>query len=156
MMPLLNLILALIWAALAGKLTMLTFTSGFALGYLILWLVQPVLGRSKYFSKVPNAIGFTFYFLKELIRANLRVAIEVITIKHNMRPGIIAVPLDLHSDAGIIILANCITLTPGTLSIDVSSDRRVLYVHTMYVDDPDEFRNAIKDGFEKRIRELVE
>ena len=52
-------------------------------------------------------------------------------------------------------LANSITLTPGTLGLDVSEDRKTLYVHSMWVDDPDEVRREIKQGFERRVLELM-
>jgi multicomponent Na+:H+ antiporter subunit E len=71
-----------------------------------------------------------------------------------MRPAIVAIPLDLRGDLEITLLANLITLTPGTLSLDVSSDKRVLYVHSMYVTDIAAFRSEIKNGFEKRVKEL--
>ena len=86
--------------------------------------------------------------------ANLRVAIEVLTPQQRMRPAIVAIPLDVRRDFEITLLANLITLTPGTLSLDVSSDKRVLYVHSMYVDDIDAFRREIKNGFERRVKEL--
>ena len=67
----------------------------------------------------------------------------------------VGVPLDATTDAEIALLANLVTLTPGTLSLDVSADRRVLYVHGMFVDDPDELRRAVKQGFERRVLELL-
>jgi multicomponent Na+:H+ antiporter subunit E len=72
-----------------------------------------------------------------------------------MVPGIVAVPLDLETDLQITLLATCITLTPGTLSLHVSEDRRTLYVHAMYIDDPDQLVREIKQGFEQRIREII-
>jgi multicomponent Na+:H+ antiporter subunit E len=73
-----------------------------------------------------------------------------------MHPGVIAVPLDARTDAEITLLANLITLTPGTLSIDVSADRKVLYIHTMDLgDDPVRFRREIKEGFERRLLEVM-
>jgi multicomponent Na+:H+ antiporter subunit E len=74
-----------------------------------------------------------------------------------MRPGVIAVPLDAKTDAEITLLANLITLTPGTLSLDLSPDRGVLYVHTMYIDqdDVERARRQIKDNLERRVLELL-
>jgi multicomponent Na+:H+ antiporter subunit E len=70
---------------------------------------------------------------------------------------VVAIPLDAKSDIEITLLANLITLTPGTLSLDVSSDRSVLYIHVMYVDndDLDEVRRKIKSGFERRVLEVL-
>ena len=66
-----------------------------------------------------------------------------------------AIPLDARSDAEITLLANLITLTPGSLYLDVSQNRCVMYVHTMHVDDLDAFRRSIKDGFERRVMEVL-
>jgi multicomponent Na+:H+ antiporter subunit E len=155
-MFLLNILLALAWTALTGQFDPINFMSGFVLGYLVLWLVQGVVGPSNYFKKVSQVISFVLFFVGALIRANLRVAYEVITLTHTMRPGVVAVPLELQTDAAITLLANLITLTPGTLSLDVSADRRVLYVHSMYVDDVEQFRREIKEGFERRVMEVFQ
>ena len=67
-------------------------------------------------------------------------------------------PLDAKTDGEIAMVANLITLTPGSLSVDVSevsSGRRILYVHTMFADDPDRLRRSLKDGFERRVLELL-
>lgn len=100
-------------------------------------------------------LGLGLFFVWELILANLRVAHDVITPRHYMRPGILAVPLDAQTDLEITMLSNLITLTPGTLSLDISIDRRVLYIHAMYIDDVDEVRQKIKDGYERRILEVL-
>lgn len=151
----LNILLSAAWAALSGQMTPGNLLAGLVVGYLMLWLSQGALGRSNYFIKVPQVIGFIGYFLWELVRANVRVAYEVLTPGHRMRPAIVAIPLDLRSPLAITLLAQMITLTPGTLSLDVSSDQRVLYIHTMYVDDIDDFRRSIKNGFERRLREVL-
>jgi multicomponent Na+:H+ antiporter subunit E len=151
----LNLLLSTVWAALQGSIDLANLTTGFVFGYLILWLVRPALGETAYFGKLPAAIGFILFFLKELVVSNVRVAWDVLTPRAYRRPGVVAVPLDLERDAEITLLANVVTLTPGTLSLDLSADRRTLYVHGMFVDDPEEFRREIKDGFERRIKELL-
>jgi multicomponent Na+:H+ antiporter subunit E len=71
-----------------------------------------------------------------------------------MRAAIIAIPLDAESDLEITVLANLITLTPGTLSLDVSQDRKILYIHAMHVRDVDKFRHDIKARFERRVMEV--
>ncbi len=72
-------------------------------------------------------------------------------------PGVIAIPLDARTDAEITLLANLITLTPGSVSLDLSEDRRVLYVHAMYIDggDVEAYRRSVKDGLERRVLELL-
>ncbi len=152
---LLNLLLALAWVFLTGKLEFINLVEGFILGYIILWISKSALGGTKYFQRIPKAIGFVFYFLKELIIANLKVAFDILTPKDYMKPGIIAVPLDAKTDLEITLLANLITLTPGTLSLDVSHDKKILYIHTLYVDDPEKFRREIKNGMERRLLEVI-
>jgi multicomponent Na+:H+ antiporter subunit E len=89
------------------------------------------------------------------VRSNLRVAYDVITPGSRARPGIVAVPLDARTDVEITLLSNLITMTPGSLAVDVSDDRSVMYVHSMYVEDPDELRRAIKEDLERRVLELL-
>jgi len=150
----LNLLLALAWVSLTGQFVSANFLIGFILGYAILVLDQSVAGPSGYFSKAPKLLGLVSFFAWELIKANLRVAYDVVSPWQHMKPGVVAIPLDVESEAEITLLANLITLTPGTLSLDVSSDRKVLYVHSMYIDDIGEFRRQIKEGFEKRVQEV--
>lgn len=149
-----NLLLAVTWAAMTANVTALNLIVGFLLGYVILWFCQLAIRPSNYFAKVPQLIRFLGFYLWELFLANLRVAYDVITPPFYMRPGIIAIPLDVETDAEISLLANLITLTPGTLSLDVSDDRKVLYIHAMYVDDPDTLRREIKQGLERRVLEV--
>lgn len=150
-----NLLLALAWLMLTGSFTPANLVLGFLFGYLLLWFGRPVIGPSRYFKKVRTVFSFAFFLLWELTKANMRVAFEVVTLKHRMRPGVVAVPLDARTDSEITLLANLITLTPGTLSLDVSTDRRVLYVHTMYIGDIEQFRQSLKQGFERRVLELL-
>jgi multicomponent Na+:H+ antiporter subunit E len=150
-----NILLALVWVATTGGFTPLNLALGFGLGYLILFFAQRVLGRANYFLKMRQVIVFVGFYLRELILANLRLAYDVVTPGFHMRPGVVAVPLDAQTDAEIILLANLITMTPGSFSLDISDDRKVLYVHAMYVDDADVYRREIKDGLERRVLELL-
>ncbi len=153
---LLNILLALAWVALTGRFTTVNFAFGFALGYGALWLAQRILGPSSYFGKARRFLGFVLFFLWEVFKANLRVAYIVLNPRYRLRPGVVAVPLDARSDAEITLLANLITMTPDSLSIDVSADRKVLYIHTMDIgEDPVRFRRKVKDGFERRLLEVM-
>lgn len=97
-----------------------------------------------------NAIAFLIYFGWEIFMSNLRVAYDVLTPQHYMHPGILAIPLDAKTDLEITMLANMISLTPGTLSLDVSSDRKVLFVHAMYLEEVEEFKK-----FERRLLKVL-
>jgi multicomponent Na+:H+ antiporter subunit E len=152
---LLNLFLALTWVFVTGEFTPINLAFGFLLGYLILWFTQRAIGASGYFGKVARIARFAAFYLRELVSANLRVAYDVVTPTHHMRPGIVAIPLDAKTDTEITLLANFITMTPGTLSLDVSDDRKVLYLHAMYLGDMEEFRREIKEGLERRLLEAL-
>lgn len=152
----LNIALALTWAMLIGDIHPVSLITGFVIGYLILSVARRALGPSPYFGKVLLVVRFGFYFLWELIKSNLRVALDVITTRVDyMKPRIIGVPLDVKTDAEITLLANLISLTPGSLSIDVSTDRRTIYVHVMYAKDAETARREIKEGLERWVLELL-
>lgn len=153
---LMNVLLALTWVLVTGEFTPLNLMFGFGLGYAILWFTQSAFGASSYFGRVRRVGRFVVFYLRELVSSNLRVAYDVITPTHHMRPGIVAIPLDAKTDAEITLLANFITMTPGTLSLDLSDDRKVLYVHSMYVGNVEEFRREIKEGFERRLLEAMQ
>lgn len=124
--------------------------------FCLLWLSSYLYNRI-YFRKLPKFFAFGFFFLKELLIANLKIAFDIITPHYYMRPTVIALPLKVRSNLEISLLANIISLTPGTLSIDVSHDRKILYVHALYVKDNDveRLKRHIKHGFERRIIELT-
>jgi multicomponent Na+:H+ antiporter subunit E len=150
-----NIFLTLVWMFGFGRLSLSSLAEGFLLGYLALWLGRDVFGSGQYTAKVVKLLSFLAFFLWELLLANLRVAYDVLTPTHHMRPGIIALPLDAKTDGEIVLLANLISLTPGTLSLDISADRSVLYVHTMYMDDPEREKRLLKSGMERRLLEVL-
>jgi len=150
-----NILLALAWVMLSGEFTPERLLSGYVLGFLLLWLIQRTTGPTTYFTRVGRLAGFLGFYVWKLVLANLRLAYDVLTPRHHMRPGVVGVPLDAETDREITLLANLISLTPGTLSLDVSSDRRMLYLHAMYIDDVDALRREIKDGYERRVLELL-
>lgn len=152
---LINLLLALGWCAVAGSFGLTDLAVGFAVGYLVLWLVRPLYGPTRYFERSVRVPGLVLFFLAELVVSSLRVAWDVITPTLHSRPGIVAVPLDLKGDVEITVLANLVSLTPGTLSLEVSEDRSTLYVHAMFADPPEAVRQRIKDGLERRILEIT-
>lgn len=153
---LLNIVLALTWAMLNGEVNPRNLLIGFVLGYLVLYAVSLALGPSAYYGKVWKAIRFVGFFLKELVLSNLILAYDVITPHMNlMKPRVIALPLDVKTDAQITALANLISLTPGTLSLDVSTDKRALYIHVMYAEDAEKARREIKDGLERWVLDLL-
>lgn len=151
----LNIMFAAVFTTLLGSGRISVFLLGFVLGYAALWLSKPLYPQSGYFRKMPKAALLAGYFLKELVISSLRVLWDVVTPWEINRPGIIGVPLEAKTDLEIFFVANLISLTPGTLSVDLSEDRRVLYVHVMFLEDVEQTRAEIKNGLEKRVLEVT-
>ncbi|HKL68665.1 Na+/H+ antiporter subunit E [Salibaculum sp.] len=152
-----NLLLAVLWSAFFGNFGLLVLGSGFVLAYLVMWLLQPLTGGpSPYFARVFYWIKLAILFLYELVVSSLQVLWDIVTPGYNARPAIIEVPLDVKSDAGILLVTNLISLTPGTLSLDVSEDRKTLSIHAMFADDPAAVCQTIKSGMEKWVIDAVE
>lgn len=153
----LNILLAFVWAALSATFTLPALVSGFALGYGALWLAQPLYGEgSPYFVRVWRIIRLTLFFLWELVVSSVRVAWDIVTPTHHSNPAIVEMPLDVESDIEILLVTTLISLTPGTLSLDVTPDRKTLIVHAMFADDPDALVREMKDGMERMVKEVFE
>ena len=151
-----NFLISLLWGLLTGSLSVGNLFVGFLLGYLALFLMNPSATESNsYFLKTRLFFGFMLYFIKELIVSSAKVAVDVVKPNPTVRPGIVGIPMDAETDVEITLLANVISLTPGTLSLEISKDRKILYVHAMYVINPDDFRREIKEGLEHRLLELL-
>lgn len=143
-----NILLAFAWAMAHGSLDIRHLTVGFLLGFVVLAIAGALFGHNVYARKMIAILRLTLTFLWHLLIANFRVAADVLSPSHRMRPAVIAVPLDVTTDQEITLLANMITLTPGSLTLDVSKDRRVLYVHVAYAADVERARREIKDSYE--------
>jgi multicomponent Na+:H+ antiporter subunit E len=150
-----NILLAIVWAMMNEEVSLANLVVGFILGYIVLAMTATVTGGSGYVRRVQQLVAFLLWFTKELLMANVRVAYEVARPRHRFQPGNVAIPLEANTPTEITLLANLITLTPGTLSLDLSDDRKTLYIHAMFVSDPEETRREIKDGLEKRLLEVL-
>lgn len=148
-----DLLLTLVWAVVTGSFTPHNLALGFALGALSLALVREQFARTLHRVDPLKLLLLAGLFTRELWLSAFKVAVLVLRPDMRLRPGIFAYPLTLTRDFEITLLANLITLTPGTLSVDVSEDRKTLYVHALDCQDPAAERRAISTGFERRIRE---
>lgn len=152
---LINMLLTFVWVALTGSYDRTTFLFGFLLSFGVVWIIGRDDDSRKYVRFVPKILSFIAYFLYQMIKANIEVAYDVVTPTFYMTPGIVQVPLDAETDVEITLLANIVSLTPGTLSLDVSTDRKMLYIHSMYIKDRESFIYEIKNGFERRLLEIT-
>ncbi len=153
-----NFTLAFFWMCLWGELSLSGFLTGLAAGLVVIYLTKGTLGESVYLKKIKLWTCFFVFFLKEFIVSAMKVAFDILTPKHHMRTGILQIPLALESDSEIQFFSSVVTLTPGTLSLDVSEDKKSMYVHFMYVDyeNLEEFRLGLNKKFEGKIKELFE
>ena len=101
-------------------------------------------------------VVYLFVFIWECIKANLDVAYRVLHPSMPIRPGIVKVKTTLKSDLAKMLLANSITMTPGTISVDIIDDN--LYIHWIYIrsEDPDVYTSMITGPFEKYIKKIIE
>jgi len=150
----LNVALAATWAAVNGSFSPTVLGAGFVLGYLVLLVARPVLGPSAYYAGLWRSISFALFYLWELMISSIRVAIDVLTPRLDVRPGVVRLPLQVRTETEVTLLANLISLTPGTLSLEISGDNKFLYVHAMDVDNPDDLRRDLHESLEARVLRL--
>ncbi|MBD1427116.1 Na+/H+ antiporter subunit E [Sphingobacterium arenae] len=152
---LMNLLLAAIWVALTGSLYYTNFLFGFMLGFFVLWIMNRNETDQRYFFRDPKIISFAFYFLYEIIKANVQVAFDVITPKYFFKPGIVKYTMAAKTDFEIQLLSTMISLTPGTLIVDISDDKKTIYIHVMYLTDPETFVRQTQTGLERRLLAIL-
>lgn len=152
---LMNLLLTFIWVALTGGMFYSNFLFGFLLGFGILWLMNRTSEDQRYFTRVPKTLYMFVYFIYSLIKANLQVAYDVMTPKYFFKPGIVRYPMNAKTDLEINLLSTVISLTPGTLILDISEDKKTLYIHVMYLKDKATFIEETRNGIEKRLLEIM-
>ncbi|MEZ5790541.1 MAG: Na+/H+ antiporter subunit E [Nitratireductor sp.] len=148
-----NVLLSLAWAAVTGSFSEINLAFGFALAMFALWLIREQVGTTGYFRRIQKVTSLALLFLYELLMSAVKVFLLVIKPRLDVKPGIFAYPLKVDRDFEITLLANLITLTPGTLSVDVSHDRRYLFVHALDCSDPESTKRDIASGFERKIME---
>jgi len=151
-----NLLMAIVWAAITGSASLHNLVFGFVLSTLTLGLIRGQINGTGYITRTMRVASLAWLFFVELAKSAWKVAIMVVSPKLEIQPGIFAYPLTVTRDFEITLLANLITLTPGTLSVDVSEDRKTLYVHAIDCSDPEGTKREIAEGFERKIREAFE
>jgi multicomponent Na+:H+ antiporter subunit E len=151
----LNLFLAMAWMLINGSYNSLNFVIGFSVGFFALRLSQPFGLKTSYFRRFKAALKLMLYFCYEMIVSVARVGWDVVTPTHLSEPDIVYVPLDVNTDLEITLLANMVSLTPGSLSLDVTPDKKYLIVHAMFAPKHDVVIKGIKDGLERLILEVT-
>jgi multicomponent Na+:H+ antiporter subunit E len=154
-MILANVLLALAWVGLNGRFTLDSLIVGAVLGRVVLLVLAR--GGVLPYAEVhrgERALSLLVYLLWQIVLANFRLMKDVLSVQYRMRPGVIQLPLSVTTDGEILLLAAMINITPGSVALDVSSDRKTMYVHVMHITTAEEAKLDIKQGFERRILAL--
>ena len=155
---LLVIVLALIWAAVTGSFTLMNLLLGGAIGAVATLFIRDKVDQPFILRRLGRIARLVVMFFSELILSAWRVAVLVASpnMHAKLKPAIFAYPLTVTTDQQITLLANLITLTPGTLSVDVSEDRSTLYVHALDIGEKEDTIRSIREGFEARITEVFQ
>lgn len=155
-MLLANILLAIAWAALQGAFSLSNLVIGYVIGYAVLaTLARGGVVSPNYRRKFHAVLSLAVFLLRAFVVANIKMAIDVLRSTKRLNPGIVRVPLDVTEDHEILMLTTIINLTPGTIALDVSTDRKTLYLHVMQVTSPEAVRAEIKGSFERRVLEVL-
>jgi multicomponent Na+:H+ antiporter subunit E len=146
--------LAVLWCLLWEQFTLGFFVTGFLLGAATLYVTRDLIQFVDVHYKPLVIARLTFVFLYELIVANVQVAWLIVRPRMRLTPAMFRLPIELKSDVLITALANMISLTPGTLTVDVAEDRQTLLIHCLNTNDVEKVKRYIKEKFEKRLLEL--
>ncbi|MBC1422008.1 Na+/H+ antiporter subunit E [Listeria seeligeri] len=150
----LNIILACLWMFLESSFSFATFIIGFIIGIFLLLFMRRFLGSRFYIFRLFALVKLVFRFLHDLIISTIHVSRIVLKKDMNIRPGIFRYDTTLETDWEVTMLALLITLTPGTLSIDISDDYKSIYVHSLHVPNIEEEIATIRKSYEGAIMEV--
>lgn len=154
---LLNIMIAFLWILLMdeGKLRFTTFFMGFLVGMLIIFLTHRFFGTQFYMRRLYACFKLLFIFVSELIQSSVLVLKQILSPKLKIQPGIFRYETVLRTDLEITMISLLLTLTPGSVVVEVMPDESVLFVHAM---DVEKERGAILKqlkNFEKAIMEVT-
>lgn len=155
--PFLTLTLIVVWQMLVNKFTLGNLILGTILGLIIPLITSPYWPDRPHLRSLPRIIEYILVVLWDICVANVQVAMIILfKANANTRPAWVTIPLDLHTPEAITVLAGTITMTPGTVSSDLSADGRSLLVHCLDAPDPVAVRDEIKRRYERRLKEIFE
>ncbi|MBR2564816.1 MAG: Na+/H+ antiporter subunit E [Paenibacillus sp.] len=151
----LNLIIAFVWMFLNTTWNGISFLTGYILGLLLIGAMRRFFPQRLYIVRVWAIIKLILLFLKELVRASIEMIREIIRPELHIRPGIFSYRTQLSSDWEVTLLCMLISLTPGSLPLEISGNKRKLFIHALDIKDEEKLRNDIRNTFEKAIMEVT-
>ena len=153
--PILSALLVLTWLLLVNDFRWGSLVFGMILGLVIPLLIKPYWPYRSSLKSLPKYSAYILLVFWDIIVANVQVA-RIVLFKPNsqLRPAWIVIPLEIRTPEAITVLAGTITLTPGTVSCDLSTCGHALLVHCLHAPDPDSVVVDIKTRYESRLKEI--
>lgn len=152
--PVLSIVLWITWLLLNNTVSMGHIVLGGILAILIPWLTSSFWPKKIIIHNIGTLIRFNFVVFYDILIANIVVARQVLSPNSSLNPGFLEVPLDITHPLGVSMLASTITLTPGTVSADLSRDKKFLTVHALHIENPNEEISFIKSRYEVPLMEV--
>jgi multicomponent K+:H+ antiporter subunit E len=152
----LSVFMLLLWLLLANDVTVGQIVLGGILAWLIPWLTQGFWPESLRLRHPLVLMKFVLVVMWDILIANLILAVRILGPMHKLQPAFMQIPLDIHHEFTITLFASTISLTPGTVSADLSMDRRYLLVHSLHVTDTDAAIAEMKQRYEAPLKEVFE
>lgn len=156
-MPAHSVVLLIVWLMLNNTIGLGHILLGAALGVVIPLICAPLRVVQPKIKKPLKLLMYIFVVLKDIVVANIEVAFLVVGPMHKINPGWVAVPLDLDDTLPLTFLASTVTMTPGTVSAELSADNNWLYVHVLNMpENEQEVIDLIKQRYESRVKEIFQ
>ena len=154
--PILTITLAILWLLLVNQLTAGHIVLGALLGWLIPFVTSGFWPEAIRIRHPLTLLRYLLVFFYDIVRGSFLVAWLILLGPARLRPAFVHVPVVLKTDLAISLLANTISLTPGTVSVLLSEDKRSLIVHTLDTDDADALVAEIKQRYEVPLKKIFE
>ena len=152
--PGLSLAVFVVWLLLVGTVAVAHVLLAALLAVLLPLLAQRLRDGNAGMRRPAVALKLVAVVLWDIVLSNIEVARQILSRESKLRPGFIWIPLELTNPHGIAALAGIITMTPGTVSSELSPDRRFLLVHCLHLEDADAAIAQIKARYEAPLREV--
>ncbi|MDD4565809.1 MAG: Na+/H+ antiporter subunit E [Eubacteriales bacterium] len=150
-----NLLIGLLWVFFQDDWSVLTFFSGYLFGLLVIFILRRFLPTKFYLFNLHAMIKLLFLFIVEIVVSSFVVIGIIIRPKMNIKPGIFSMETTLKGDIEVTLLALLITLTPGSVVVEISQDNKIFYIHTMDIPDLSNSVLQSKDRFENAIKKVT-
>ncbi|MCC5807222.1 MAG: Na+/H+ antiporter subunit E [Opitutales bacterium] len=151
-----NIVLAIIWLFLSRDQTVIDLMIGFVVGFAVLAVFQKITGSTDYVRRVLAFVRFSLVFLREFILSNVQVAVFTLTVpRRRMHPQFITMDVTGMTETEIVILAQSITLTPGTTAVEVSDDCTSLLIHFLDPGKGEDKTAEIRKNFKEPIMSFM-